>query len=251
MQGTADLVGGLLANPSIPQVGVGAVVSAASFAPQAPTSPGSLISIFGVEMADRTGSADALPLSTQLAGTSVLLGGQTLPLLFTSEGQITAMVPYGIATNTEHQLIIQRGTSFTVPEPVTVAAAQPAVFTVNQLGTGQGIIVDPNFQIAGPGNAVAAGTMITVFCAGLGEVDQPITAGEAAPSSPPANTVNPVTVTIGGVQSEVLFSGLTPGFAGLYQVNVTVPEGVQPGNEVPVVLTVAGQTSPTVTMAVQ
>ncbi len=129
--------------------------------------------------------------------------------------------------------------------------AQPAVFTVNQLGTGQGVIVDPNFQIAGPGNAVAAGTQITVFCAGLGEVDPPVATGAVAPSSPRANTVNLVTLTIGGIEASVQFSGLAPGFAGLYQVDATVPEGVQPGDNVPVVLTVAGQTSPPVTMSVQ
>ena len=68
IQGTTQLVGGLQSNPSIPQVGEGAVVSAASFAALVPASPGSLISISGVEMADGTGIANALPLATQLAG---------------------------------------------------------------------------------------------------------------------------------------------------------------------------------------
>ena len=66
-----------------------------------------------------------------------------------------------------------------------------------------------------------------------------------------ARTVDLVNVTIGGVPAQVDFSGLAPGFAGLYQVNAVVPAGVTPGNDVPVVLSVAGQTSPPVTMAVQ
>ena len=247
-------MGGLQANPSIPQVGEGAVVSAASFAPQVPAAPGSLISIFGVEMADATGAADALPLATQLEGTSVLLGGQTLPLLFSSAGQINAQVPYGIATNTEHQLVVQRGTSYTVPEPVTVAAAQPAVFTLNQSGKGQGLVfvATATTQVLADGsNPARANDVVVIWCAGLGDVNPSAVAGSAAPFSPPAMTVDTVTVTIGGVDAPVQFAGLAPGFAGLYQVNAVVPAGVTPGNDVPVVLSVSGQTSPTVTMAVQ
>ena len=64
-------------------------------------------------------------------------------------------------------------------------------------------------------------------------------------------TVNPVGVTIGGVPSNVLFSGLTPNFTGLYQVNVMVPAGLSPGDGVPVILSVAGVSSPPVTISVQ
>ena len=254
VQGTAQIVGGLQANPNIPQVGAGAVVSAASFAQQVPASPGSLISIFGVEMAEGTGGAEALPLNTQLAGTTVVLGGQSLPLLFASEGQINAMIPYDIAINTEHQLVVQRGTSFTVPEPVTVAPAQPAVFTLNQSGQGQGLVfvATATTQVLADGsNPAKAGDVVIVWCSGLGLLDQTVVAGEAAPFSPLARTVDPVTVTIGGVNASVQFAGLAPGFTGLYQVNALVPAGVTPGDDVPVVLNVAGQTSPTVTMAVQ
>ncbi|MCH7979681.1 MAG: hypothetical protein IH935_11995 [Acidobacteria bacterium] len=254
VQGTVQIRGGLRANPNVPQVGAGAVVSAASFAQQVPASPGSLISIFGVKMAEGTGAADALPLATQLAGTTVVLGGQSLPLLFASEGQINAMVPYDIATNTEHQLVVQRGSRFTVPEPVTVAPAQPAVFTLNQSGQGQGLVfvATATTQVLADGsNPAKANDVVVIWCSGLGALDQTVVAGEAAPFFPPARTVDPVTVTIGDVDAPVQFAGLAPGFTGLYQVNAVVPAGVTPGDDVPVVLNVAGQTSPTVTMAVQ
>jgi len=57
-------------------------------------------------------------------------------------------------------------------------------------------------------------------------------------------------VTIGGQPAPVSFSGLTPGYPGLYQINAVVPSGVS-GDAVPVVVSVTGQTSPPVTMAVQ
>jgi uncharacterized protein (TIGR03437 family) len=60
-----------------------------------------------------------------------------------------------------------------------------------------------------------------------------------------------VTLTIGGVNASIAFAGLTPGLTGLYQVNATVPPGITPGNQVPVVLSVDGAPGPPVTMAVK
>jgi uncharacterized protein (TIGR03437 family) len=85
----------------------------------------------------------------------------------------------------------------------------------------------------------------------LGAVDQSIPDGAAAPSAPLANTVAKPTVKIGGQSAVVSFSGLAPGFVGLYQIDAIVPGGVTPGNQVPVVVSIAGETSPPVTIAVQ
>jgi len=63
--------------------------------------------------------------------------------------------------------------------------------------------------------------------------------------------VNPVTATIGGQPAKVLFAGLAPGFAGLYQVNVVVPTGVTTGADIPVILTTAGFSSTPVTVAIK
>jgi uncharacterized protein (TIGR03437 family) len=108
------------------------VVSAASFAAQAPLAPGSLISIFGARLAERSGLAARLPLETELGGALVTMAGRPFPLLYASEGQINAQVPYDISVNTRHQLLVRRQNSYAVPEPVTVAAAQPAIFTQDQ-----------------------------------------------------------------------------------------------------------------------
>jgi uncharacterized protein (TIGR03437 family) len=88
-----------------------------------------------------------------------------------------------------------------------------------------------------------------IYCTGLGEVTPAITAGTQTPASPLSTTVNPVTVTIGGVNAAVAFAGLTPLQTGLYQVNAVVPDGVAPGNQAAVVVTAAGQASAAVTIA--
>ena len=86
---------------------------------------------------------------------------------------------------------------------------------------------------------------------GLGAVSQNIAANALAPSSPLVTTTNPVTVTIQGIPAQVLFAGLAPGFAGLYQVNVMVPAGLAASSSAPLVITVAGQSSPPALITVQ
>ena len=128
---------------------------------------------------------------------------------------------------------------------------RPGIFSKNQKGFGQGIITKGNTKtLAEAGTPAEAGEVVVIYCTGLGAVMPAVAAGTAAPASPLSETAEEVTVAIGGQAAEVLFSGLTPGFAGLYQVNVKVPSGVT-GGAVPVALTVSGQTSPEVTMAVR
>jgi uncharacterized protein (TIGR03437 family) len=89
----------------------------------------------------------------------------------------------------------------------------------------------------------------------LGAVTPKVPEGVAPPGMPPLSTTdNPVTVTIGAKAAKVTFAGLTPGDPGLYQINAVVPSEIQTGDAVPVVISVAGQTSPispAVTMAVK
>jgi uncharacterized protein (TIGR03437 family) len=163
------------------------------------------------------------------------------------------MVPYSIVPGATYQLIAQRGTRLSVPQSVTVAAAEPAIFTTDSSGQGQGEIYDyvsaTDQPLAGPAHPAKAGDVLIIYCGGLGAVVPAIDAGVAVDRL--IQTVNPVGVTIGGVPSNVLFSGLTPNYTGLYQVNVMVPAGLSPGDGVPVVLSVAGVSSPAVTISVQ
>ena len=99
------------------------------------------------------------------------------------------------------------------------------------------------------GAPAKAGDSILIRCSGLGAVD-PVDAGTVAPE-PASKTVNPVTVNIGGQDAAVWFAGLLPGTTGTYQIQAKVPSGVAPGDQTPVVITIAGQPSPVVTMAVR
>jgi uncharacterized protein (TIGR03437 family) len=253
--GSAALSGTISAPSSstTPLVTAAGVVHAASDQGGVPIAPGGLITVYGMNLADGTAQDSGLPLPQTLSGTEVLLGIQPLPILYTNTGQLNVQVPYGVPINTQYQLTVQHGNTLSLPQSLVVAPAQPGIFTVNQQGTGQGSIVKSDgVTLVEPGTPATAGDTIVIYCTGLGAVTPPVMEGSPAPSTPPlSTTVNPVTVTIGGQQAAVAFSGLAPGFAGLYQINVVVPSGITPGNAVPVVLTVAGQTSPPVTIAIQ
>jgi uncharacterized protein (TIGR03437 family) len=93
---------------------------------------------------------------------------------------------------------------------------------------------------------------VVIYCVGLGAVSPGIGAGSIVPYSPLSNANAPVTVTFGTQTVPAGFAGLTPGLAGLYQVNVNVPPGVTPGNQVPVSISVGGKSSSsTIYMAVK
>ena len=241
----------------MPKVNQGGVVHSGSFV-RDPLGPGTIISIFGERLSTEPvaggQAATDLPLPTELAGTSITLGGQPLSLLFSREDQVNAVLPFEVAdrVNESLPLLVRRtdAQSISVSQPVLVTSARPGVYTQNASGAGPGSIQDVSFQLITPANAAKEGDAIIIYCTGLGGVTPQVTTGEAAPSSPPATTVEEVSVTIGGLPAQVLFAGLTPGFTSLYQINVIVPPGV-PAGDAEVVVSVAGQTSSVVTVAIE
>ncbi len=237
---------------SAPNIATGGVLSTASFDVGAPVAPGGMVAIFGSGLADGSTSATSLPLPTLLGSTRASVAGRPAPLIFAGPGQVNAILPYSLAPNVSLQLVLRRGALFGLAEMVT-APAQPGVFAVNVRGTGQAIAVLAANQLllADTANPVAPGEGLVIYCEGLGELDNPLEAGAQTPPSPLRRPVLPVRVTIGGVEAQVVFAGLTPGLSGLHQINVVVPVSVQTGFEVPVEVTAGEQSAPVVTIAVQ
>ncbi len=246
LNGTVQVTGQVVLNPKVPIVASSGVVSAGDYV----GSPalGLLASIFGVALADGIVGSSNLPLPQQLGSTSVLVSGMQLPLLYVSDSQVNVFIPYELAVNAPHQLIVQRGNAISVPVPIAVFNSQPAIFATAGNGVGQGHIYVADSQgnqlLADQQAPAKAGDVLVIYCVGLGPVTPAVKSGDPAPFSlTQANA--PVAVTIGGQSALVQFAGLTPGFSGLYQVNAVVPDGVTPGSQVAVVLSVAGGTSST------
>jgi uncharacterized protein (TIGR03437 family) len=234
----------------------GGIVDSASLLGGGRVAPCGWLTVFGQNMAGGTELAAGAPLPVGLQGAGVFLGGLPLPLLYVSPGQINAQVPCGIPANSEQNLVVVNGAAQSPTVNVVVAGAQPAVFTMSQQGSGQSAAFwttpGGDYVLADSSNPVPAGGVIEIYCTGLGAVTPAVPEGTLSPAVPLSWTAQPVSVTIGGVPADTIFSGLTPGGIGLYQVNVTVPAGAPTGTGVPLIVSVDGYASqPGVTIAVK
>lgn len=220
----------------VPSIYVGGVVNAASFVP-APDNfiaPGAIVSIFGDDLALRTRAVTQqdlergrMPLS--LGGVTVKIGGQRAPLFFVSPGQINAQVPTSLRPRDEpwELEVVREGLLSVGAARVTVRAAAPGLFAV---------IAHENFSVVGrgeiPGSTPARpGETVTVFATGLGPMNPPVTTGLLAGF--PATITLPHRVFLGGAElanDAALYIGQAPGFAGLQQVNLTLPQTLGPGD---------------------
>ena len=250
---TAIAGGSLAANPANPPLLFEAgTLNGASFEIGGTLSPGSFVSLFGSGLADSQLSATSVPLPNTLAGASVQIGGQDAPLYFANDGQVNAVVPYGLPVDVSTPVVVTREDAISFERSIVLTAAAPGIFAY---GDGEGIVVGYPAQgapaLANADQPVAAQEVVVAYCTGLGEVSPAVTAGTVTPLSPFFNTTHPVTMTIGGIEANVGFAGLTPGSTDLYQVNAVVPAGVAAGDRVPVVLKAAGQSSAPVYISVQ
>jgi uncharacterized protein (TIGR03437 family) len=233
-----------------PVVPAGSAVHGATFAAARPIAPGSLFSIFGADLAGSTQAASRFPLPAALAGATVSLGGLTAPLLYASAGQLNAQAPFELPAG-DANLVVHNGAAAAPPIAVTLVPAAPGIFTLPQDGTGAAAALHGlDFRPITPAAPARAGETITLFATGLGAVSPQALTGRPAPSQPLSTTVAAPAVSIGGKPATVQFSGLAPGFAGLYQLNVSVPDGVL-GEVVPVTIAVSGASSNIATIAIR
>jgi uncharacterized protein (TIGR03437 family) len=233
----------------------GGVVNAASFVAGQPVSPGSIVAIFGNQLANQLALADSVPLSTQLAGVSVTFNNIAAPLQFVSTGQINAQVPFEVNPSGLTNVVVTNNGAVSVAAPIPVAQLAPGVFQFN----GHAIAVnvtDPKSQryatISAPSGSIQGlttfpaqvGDTLFLYATGLGPVTPSVATGAAATVT--TNTNTPPIVLVGGVNAQVTFAGLAPLFPGIYQVNFVIPP-VASGSTVALQIQMGGITSPATT----
>jgi len=206
-----------LSGPTTSSAGI---VNAASSKPG--VAPGELIAIYGSNLAAATAQAAATPLPHSLGATSVSINGTDLPLLFVSSGQINAQLPYETKVGIARLIVKSNGVS-SPPVDFEVTTASPGVFTKPQTNHVLALnLTDGNLNSAD--FPARPGQYVTAYLTGQGLVDPAVTTGDIAPSSPFSFPVAPIVVKIGGVSATVQFGGLAPGFVGLLQLNVLIPD---------------------------
>jgi uncharacterized protein (TIGR03437 family) len=208
------------------------ITNAASFVPfTASVAPGEFVTIFGSGLADATAVAQSLPFPNTLSGVQVLVNGQPISLYAVSPTQISGILPYSLQVNDYAAFsVVNNGrTSNTITQ--YTAETAPGVFTIPSTGIGVPAALHQDFSVVTRSSPARVGETVAVFVTGLGAVAPAVPTGAAAPSDPLSRiSAGFINVRVGGVDANVQYAGLAPGLAGLYQINFTVPAGVERGD---------------------
>jgi uncharacterized protein (TIGR03437 family) len=244
-----------LACAQSPVVEAGGIVNAASYAQ--PVAPGSLVAIFGVNLAEGVNSATTIPWPTILGGTSVSINGIAAPLYYVSPNQINAQVPSSLAFSyegyTTASVVVTTAVGSSTPAAVSIFDEGPGVLTTDEGGCGHAaalnIALDGSFSPNSLSNSAAPGDFIAIFGTGFGQSYFP-----PADGTPPAvaqQLENAGGFTMNG--SSILpleYFGLAPDVVGLDQANVQIPADMREGCAVPLAIAGASLLSPTVTVSI-
>jgi len=235
-----------------------------------PVSPGSLATLKATVVPGQQGIAQA-PWPNSLAGWQVTVNDTTTaPLYFVGpdaatppNGQVNFQVPGAppgmnrIAVRTSDTGELIAGGTFSVD------TVRPGLFSQNSAGTGQGSILNQDLSLNAPGHAAARGSVAVLYGTGQGPVVPAVADGQppsglsytiTIPASDPPSCLaqNAICAVFGtGAFGVVQFSGLAPGFIGLWQINVQIPSNAPTGSAVPVHVVIDSRSSNTVTMAIQ
>jgi uncharacterized protein (TIGR03437 family) len=221
---------------NLPAINSGGVVNAAPpYQVGQGLAPGSYISLFGSDLSDTTlvESTQSLPLSLGQVSVSFDGGGKSLPgrIHFISPGQVNVQIPWEFQGQSSVKIKVTNyglwGNVYTVP----LATWSPGIFAVTDAVIGASISA---------ANPAKRGQTILIFANGLGPVSALQSSGEPASSTDLVRTNTTPAVTIGDSPAAVPFSGMAPGWVGLYQLNVDVPSDAPTGTQ-PLKLSIGGQ----------
>jgi uncharacterized protein (TIGR03437 family) len=244
---------GTVVSTAAPRIFEHGTVNGASFASGEALAPGSIASAFGFNLAAGSFVAQDVPLPTTLGDVSVLLGGRPAPLYFAGFNQLNLQLPFELAPASTAQFVVKAGGGWTVPQEIDVAAARPGVFfNASVSGPNRAIAQNQDFRLNTPQNPAARGEALIVYLTGPGAFEPPVLTGAPAPAAEPlARAALSSSASIGGKQARVLYLGLTPNFVGLTQANLLVPADAPIGSDVPLVITVDGQSSNLLSVAIK
>jgi uncharacterized protein (TIGR03437 family) len=201
------------------------IVNGASFGPT--LAPNTIVSIFGTNLSWDTVALQAGDLAggvmpTSLGNVEVYFEGWPAYLYYVSPTQINLLVPSALLPGNFQFWVARQGTSGPIVT-VTLQSAAPAMF---QYPTGTAIATHPDGSLVSTGSPAAAGDIVTLWATGLGNTNPELEDGVLPSTAQWLSQLNLFGVWINGAAldpSAILYAGVAPGFAGLYQVNVQLP----------------------------
>jgi uncharacterized protein (TIGR03437 family) len=220
-----------------PTYSTSSIVNAASNQ-AGPIAPNTIVSLYGSDLAFVTrgitpGDLHGQILPTTLSGTGVrvLVGKLNANLYFISPGQINFLVPASLLAG---PVDVQIGldSRYGPAVRVNLTPAAPALFQADaQFAVG----TRPDGSTISKDSPVHPGEIIVLYATGLGIADRNLPDGQLPTMAYPIQRSAEFRVRIGDVlldRSSVFYVGVTPGFAGLYQINLKLPDTVAQNPEI-------------------
>jgi len=240
-----------------PAIVPGGILNAASFK-GGPVAPGEIVTIYGTLMGPTAIktlelTTDGLGIIDNLSGTRVLFDGQPAPLIYTTEKQLSAIVPYEAQGRASTKVVVEYLNAKSDETEVAVAPTAPAVFTQNASGAGLGAILNQDNSLNTAANGAQRNSIIQIFATGGGQTNPAGQTGRLAGVPLPVFPAGRVTVRINNVDAPVVYSGAAPGLIqGLIQINARVPAAAPFGAAVSIVVRINNIDSPAgVTVAIR
>jgi uncharacterized protein (TIGR03437 family) len=241
---------------------ISAVVNSASYQ-QGTVTPGEIITVFGVGLGPAAlaiFNPTTPPIPTSLpstgAATSVTIGGVPAPLIYTSTGQVLAIVPYTIG-GASTSVVLTFGGLSSLPFIVGVSAVDPGIYTITSTGQGQAAVLNYNlatndYTVNSSATAAARGSIVVLYVTGAGAMSSGAV-NALTPMSPAVTPTAAVTVTIGGQNAVINAAQLAPGSVpGVLQINVVTPATATTGAAIPVTVNIGGiDSQANITMAIK
>jgi uncharacterized protein (TIGR03118 family) len=233
----AGLLGSIAPQPQITLTQNAASASRGSIA------PGEVLALSGITIGPRPAVSSpslttAVNATTTLGGTTITFNGTPAPILYTQADQAVVVVPFGLVGTTAN-IVATFGTTTTQALQVPLAPSAPGMYLYN----GGALAFNQDGTINTTTNPATAGSVVVLYTTGLGQTDPPGQDGVKSGSLVLAETVAPVTVSIGGQPATVVYAGSAPGqISGVQQVEAVVPTGAGTG-PIPVIVTVNGVSS--------
>ena len=253
--------GGLSFPVTSPAPLISQVQNGASFAP-GPVAPGSFVAITGSNLADNETQSNLTPLPTVLSDVSVSVNNVAIPLKGINPNQINAQLPWDLlpagATSGSAEVVLTNSAGRSAPLKIQLTSAAPGIFyALTDSGGVQrpAAVNGSDGSLPLPANITYSGYVsrpasvndpagIIVFATGLGAVtNQPSNGAPGLGVPPYSTTLETPVVLVGGVPAQVVFSGLSPQFPGVYQLNVILQPGTPTGDAVPVQIQLNGITT--------
>lgn len=214
---------------AVPYLPDAAVRNAAGETPQESVAPGSIVSIFGKNLAPWMEAGPESPLAQALAGVTVRLAGRLLPLVMVSPEEIRAQLPSDAVEGPQELTVRWEGK----PESkssFTVARNAPGLFYKDVEGRPYGVFVRADGQAVSADSPARRGETITLLGTGLGPFKRLPPDGFLLPDTADFLLADPVELICGESVLEPLYAGSSSSGVGLHAVRFRVGEELPSGD---------------------